>query len=177
MFEGRLGCPNCRDAFPVHRGVADLRPPPRAAVKAAEEFPAPLMEPVAVAALLGLDGAPGLGLVLGDGMVGVIGALAEMSEGMIWVAARRDGWGAEGSGSVSRTVVAEVLPFHDRSLRAAAADAGGSVLAGEFARVLRPGGRLLLSGLGPAADGERFGDPEEFTTLAKERGTLLLQRV
>lgn len=26
---GELGCPNCRDAFPVERGLADLRPPPR----------------------------------------------------------------------------------------------------------------------------------------------------
>lgn len=26
---GELGCPNCRDAFPVECGFADLRPPPR----------------------------------------------------------------------------------------------------------------------------------------------------
>lgn len=31
---GELGCPNCRDAFPVERGFADLRPPPRSPLRA-----------------------------------------------------------------------------------------------------------------------------------------------
>ena len=29
VLEGDLGCPNCREAYPVREGFADLRPPPR----------------------------------------------------------------------------------------------------------------------------------------------------
>ena len=29
VLEGALGCPNCRDRYPVRDGFGDLRPPPR----------------------------------------------------------------------------------------------------------------------------------------------------
>ena len=69
VLEGALGCPNCRDRYPVIDGFGDLRPPPRTAFPEEEPLPAPdsptLME---VAGLLGITA--------GVGHVALLGALA-----------------------------------------------------------------------------------------------------
>jgi uncharacterized protein YbaR (Trm112 family) len=47
VLEGDLGCPNCRERYPVRDGFADLRPPPRS--------------PLSFAAEVGEEGVSGLG--------------------------------------------------------------------------------------------------------------------
>jgi uncharacterized protein YbaR (Trm112 family) len=69
VLEGELGCPNCRDRFPVAGGFADLRPPPRAPFPEREgDQPALSGDPdetFRLAALLGVSQGPGTLLVCG----------------------------------------------------------------------------------------------------------------
>ena len=67
VIEGSLGCPNCRDRFPVERGFGDLRPPPRSTRSDAPDTEPPVSPPaVEVAALLGLTEGAGNVVLIGD---------------------------------------------------------------------------------------------------------------
>ncbi|MBW3533907.1 MAG: hypothetical protein KY453_01605 [Gemmatimonadetes bacterium] len=60
VLEGRMGCPNCRDRFPVSRGFGDLRAPPRSALPPVESLDAPPAEATErLRALLGVAEGPG----------------------------------------------------------------------------------------------------------------------
>ena len=70
VIEGSLGCPNCRDRFPVEGGFGDLRPPPRSTRDDAPELEPPPSPPaLEVAALLGLTDGPGNVALIGDILV------------------------------------------------------------------------------------------------------------
>lgn len=170
IYEGGLGCPNCRDSYPVRRGVGDLRAAPRAvlttpgeahtdsaAERVGEEVSTdgPADHPTAaeIGGLLGILRGPGHLLVLG-----ALGArarsLADLIEGIEVVAAGASApHGVTGSvekSGVSRLIVRSTLPFQSRSLRGVAlieGDDGCDVV--EAARVIAPGGRLAMWGAGP----------------------------
>ena len=145
VIEGSLGCPNCRDRFPVEGGFGDLRPPPRSTRDEAPELQ-PLASPQAmeVAALLGLSDGPGNVALIGD-MAGHATALAELvsSVEFIGIAPGLRGW-EEGEG-VSRMTTGASLPFSSGSLRGVGlfADREPSIAA-ELARVLARGGRIAV---------------------------------
>ncbi len=159
VIEGSLGCPNCRDRFPVEGGFGDLRPPPRA-----QERHAPDIEPLAsppameVAALLGLTEGAGSVALIGD-LAGHATELAGLVPGVefIGIAPGLRGW-KEGEG-VSRMTAGTSLPFSSGSLRGVGlyatdepseagepAVAGGPSMAAELARVVAPTGRIAVWG-------------------------------
>ena len=120
MLEGALGCPNCRDRYPICRGFGDLRPPPRTDLPVEAEIRAP-DSPTR------LELAAALGITDGVGHVALLGTLAGHARALakqldfvevVGVASGLRGW-CEGEG-VSRLAAASPLPFRARSLRGAA---------------------------------------------------------
>jgi hypothetical protein len=165
VIEGSLGCPNCRDRFPVEGGFGDLRPPPRSTP---DEVPdvAPPASPSAleVAALLGLTDGPGNVALIGD-VAGHATALAGLVPGIefIGIAPGLRGW-EEGEG-VSRLNAGASLPFSNGSLRGVGLVAEDSLtaagkpsaasrpsIAAELTRVVARDGRIAVWGAaGPTA--------------------------
>jgi uncharacterized protein YbaR (Trm112 family) len=152
VLEGRLGCPNCRESYPVRGGVADLRLPGAGAPSAAEGAPADPEAAVRLAALMGLAGLQGMALLAGPGArhAAAVAALVPEVEVVALEAAPRTG----GEPRVSRlTASPGSLPFRPGHLRAMAltgAAADQEALHGAL-RVLAPGGRLVLDPAPPAA--------------------------
>lgn len=156
---GEFGCPNCRDAFPVERGFADLRPPPRRPPPSegdslddegpARPAPADLgdYELRIVAAVGGAAVGSGV-LVLSEGV------RADMSKLRQWVpraevvvlvrggveGAAEAGVDARGDSGVSPIEIGSALPFRDGF-------AQGVVLAGQdWARLWREAVRVAAPG-------------------------------
>lgn len=171
VLEGRLGCSNCRERYPIHNGFADLRPGSSGARRSPESDGAPAEAggtsggggapgdeegSVELAALLGLSEPRRLVLLAGEAArfaPGVAGAVEGLE--VIAADAALAEWG-EASG-VSRVGLAGGLPFRSRSLGGVAlgGDAGAEAIA-EAARVLAPLGRLVLRG-GSGGAGEAAG--------------------
>lgn len=160
VLEGRLGCPNCRDHFPVVDGFGDLRAPPRTALDEAagsavgegREGAPTREETVRLAALLGVAEGPGHLALLGDA-VRFAEALADLLDGVEVVALgpglRR--W-LERTG-VSRLVARPGLPFFSGSLRGVALGGEGPMLA-EAVRVTAPTGRVVVLDAAPGTRAE-----------------------
>ncbi len=147
ILDGALGCPNCRDRYPISDGFGDVRPPPRAPFPDEEPLAAPdsptIME---VAGLLGITG--------GAGHVALLGALAGHAEGLagmiqpvevVGVSSALRGH-AETDG-VSRLSAGRRLPFRDQSLRGVALSGEERLLdPTEAARVVSRSGRVVVWG-------------------------------
>lgn len=174
VLEGDLGCPNCREAYPVREGFADLRPPPRT--------PLGSRQVAGEGGLEGLGGGPEvagegggtghaadpaaeevlrlgalLGVTEGPGMLLLKGpaarhgkALAELIgqvEVVVMNPALHEAKEEEG---VSRVLGRGRIPFYSGSFR-------GVVLSGdvgemdveEGCRVVAPLSRLVILGAGP----------------------------
>ena len=145
VLEGRLGCFNCREEYPVERGMADLRPPPRTAGSEGDELPPDDPEAaLRLAALLGVREGPGHLLVMGD-PAGQAERVAAMVESIEVVAVHPGLDAVEEIPGVSRLRVGNVLPLQSYAMR-------GTALAGRFVgshfdealRVTAPGARLVL---------------------------------
>jgi uncharacterized protein YbaR (Trm112 family) len=147
VHEGVLGCPNCRDAFPVTGGFGDLRAPPRGERAPGLVGPpgsADTDEAARLLAQLGVLGGPGTVALVGEparAATGVAEALPEIHVAAIdadlasWPETER----------VSRLVTSPGLPFFDASLRAVAVDARlGPEWIAEAARVVAPRGRAVV---------------------------------
>jgi uncharacterized protein YbaR (Trm112 family) len=158
VIEGRLGCPNCRESYPIRGGVADLRfPPGRSVVEhdsvaatAGHDDDVLAVEEAAVriAALLGLAGGPGLILLLGE-PARLGGAVARLvPEVSIAAAGPAVGRPTDEAG-VSRLLTADRLPFRTRSVRAVAVGGGPASALSEAVRLVAPGGRLVVDGALP----------------------------
>lgn len=146
--EGRLGCPNCRDSFPIEGGFADLRAPPRGAYPEglAGTPSAEVTEDAArLVALLGIVGGPGTVALVGEPArhasavsassddVQVVGVDSDLRD---WPEAPR----------ISRLVAAPGLPFFASALRAVAMDGRlGSAWLSEAVRVVVPRGRIVVT--------------------------------
>ena len=120
VLDGALGCPNCRDQFPIEGGFADLRPPPRDPLATA--LPAEDLDIEAtnrLAALLGVSEGPGTIALVGSVAVHaavLADRLPEIEVVAVDAATRveveRD--------RVSRLVTGVELPFHPWTFRALA---------------------------------------------------------
>lgn len=143
VLTGALGCPRCRERYPVVDGFADLRVDP---VPAAGEVAAASMDreaAIRLAALLGLTEGVPYALLVGPSVVHAP-ALATLVEGVEVVACAESlrGWAEERG--VSRFATGPVLPFRTYSMGGVALTGQGSAeLLEEAARVLSPVGRLL----------------------------------
>ena len=157
VLEGSLGCPNCRDRFPIRAGCGDLRPPPRGDLAGSKRMDQPTSpSPVEIAALLGVTEGPGNLCLLGD-MAGHAQAVADLVPGVEVVAITRGLQNEGDSDGVSRLVVGSPLPFQTRSLRGVALFAAeGPGRAGEITRVVARFGRVVVWG-----DGEGWGEALE----------------
>ena len=182
VIEGSLGCPNCRDRFPVQGGFGDLRPPPRST-----RDDAPNIEPPAspsameVAALLGLTDGPGSVALIGD-LAGHATALAGLVPGVefIGIAPGLRGW--EEEDGVSRLNAGASLPFSDGSVRGVGLLAEGEPrmagepsMAGELARVVAPDGRIAV--WGGVREWEKALRSEGMHVLASEETALVVRRM
>lgn len=145
VLEGRMGCPNCRDRFPVHDGFGDLRAPPRSELTAdAPPDPPDAEATERLRALLGVAEGPGNLALVGDLAIHADG-LAERTPEVEVVAVSPALQGLPERPGVSRVVARPGLPFFSRTFRgvALAADAVDAFLA-EAARVAAPGARVVV---------------------------------
>ena len=181
VIEGSLGCPNCRDRFPVRGGFGDLRPPPRSTGDEAPDLEPPSSpSAMEVAALLGLTDGPGNVALVGD-VAGHATSLAELVPGVefVGIAPGLRGWQeAEG---VSRIDAGASLPFSDGSLRGVGLSAEGKPpmagepsMVGELARVVAPSGRIAV--WGRVRDWERALRSEGLEVLAVEETAVVVKR-
>jgi uncharacterized protein YbaR (Trm112 family) len=173
---GTLGCPNCRDRFPVVDGFGDLRAPPRGPLPSdPEPFPAPdAQEALRLGALLGVNEGPAQVALVGP-VAAHAEPLAEMVaelEVVAITAALREA--PEGPG-VSRMVARPGLPVRSGSLRGVAlAGPGANNLLEEAARAVAPSGRVVLYG---AAEGDRpRAEAAGLQVLIAQEGVLVAER-
>lgn len=172
VLQGRLGCSNCREMYPVEGGVLDLRVAEGAETGAGPDDPDAA---VRVAALLGLAGAGGTVLVAGPGAE-LAPAIAALVPGLETIALTgRPVRGAEAPG-VSRVAGGPALPLRGAMLRGAAltGTAAAEVPIAEALRVLAPGARLLLDPA-PAGAAEALG-AEGAEVLLEQEGVLVARK-
>lgn len=151
VHAGALGCPNCRESFPVEGGFADLRPPPRRPLPPVVEPPEPVEDEEAIlriAALLGVKEGPGH-LVLAGPSARAAQALADMIERVEVVTVAPDLRAWRENAGVSRIAAGPGLPFLSRRIRALLLDGeAGAPYLGDALRVVGPGGRVAVLGPG-----------------------------
>lgn len=180
VLEGRMGCANCREQYPVRGGVLDARTAAGAEDPASPSPGAPSADAEAamrLAALLGLADARGTVLVAGPGaaLAGGVSALVEELE----VAALAPRWedGVERAGVSRIAAGGGRLPFRDRTLRGVAFTGGADdALLAEGLRVLQPGARIVVERAAPgtaerlAALGAQVMLDQEGTVVARAVG-------
>jgi uncharacterized protein YbaR (Trm112 family) len=155
VIEGRLGCPNCREQYRIHAGVADLRSAAESghAERGAsgEGAPPDPDEAMRLGALLGLAEAAGTVLLAGQCSrhAPALASLLEQLEVVAYGAAEPVGGAAT---RVTRMRGGARLPFRDGVLRGVALSAAAAPPA-EALRVVQPGGRVVL--LGASAEDAR----------------------
>jgi len=177
VIDGVLGCPNCRDNYPVQGGFGDLRAPPRtqaAEGRAGEPGEVDQEEAYRLAALMGVAEGPGT-LVLVGAVARHANALADIVAGVEIVAVDGDMSRWPETPHVSRMVSRPGLPFYSETLRAAAVDGAlGAVWVEEAARVTARLGRVVVTD----ATDEAGAVLEEagLTVLASEAGTIVAAR-
>lgn len=157
VLEGVLGCPNCREGYPIRGGFADLRAPPRRPLPPVPERPEPLddeEEVLKIAALLGVREGPG-NLVLVGPSARAATALSEVLDGVEVVTVASDLQGWEEEPGVSRMVAGPGLPFYARRVRGVLLDGdAGDPYLDDAPRVVGPGGRVVV--LHPRRDRDRI---------------------
>jgi uncharacterized protein YbaR (Trm112 family) len=183
VLEGRLGCPNCREQYPIHLGVLDVRTSVHRAAGGASpspDLPAAADDTeaaVRLAALLGLADARGTVLLAGPGaaLADAVSALVEEAE---IVAVTPDLPSGDEHAGVSRIIAGGArFPFRDRTLRGVALTGGADeALLAEALRVLQPGARLVVERAAPgtaerlAAMGAQVMLDQEGTVVARAVG-------
>jgi len=173
VLEGRLGCPNCRAAFPIVGGFADFRgesgdvPPAgsRPGDDRGETGASDAETAVRLTALMGSTAGPGYALVAGPA-VRLAAAIAALVDGNEIIAIDDSLALQPEQAPVSRLGAADRIPLRDRAARGVALTGeAADVLLEEGARVLGPVGRLVLE---PA--------PEDAETRLKSAGLHVVAR-
>jgi len=143
VLEGALGCPNCRERYPIRDGFGDLRPPPRDPLPQPQPLPQPSGEASDDLAAL-------LGIVEGPGNVALVGrlaahadALAERITGAEVVAISASSARVGEHEGVSRLVSGARPPFRPGTFRALAMSGDVGALE-ETVRLVARGGRVVL---------------------------------
>lgn len=150
VLDGELGCPNCRDHFPIRGGFADLRPPPRDPLTATPLAADSGVEATnRLAALLGVLEGPGTVALLGSVAVHAA-ALADRLPEIEVVAVDAATHAEVERDRVSRLVTGVELPFHPWTFRALAM-VGDVVAPEEAVRVVGHGGRVVMERPAPDA--------------------------
>lgn len=153
VFDGDLGCSNCRGTYTVRSGFADLRLPPAPPLPAPASTTGPVEseEPLRLAALMGITEGPGTLLVTGPSARHAPG-IAALVEGVEVVGLDLGLAGIEESDGFSRMAAGPGIPFFQGTFQ-------GIVLSGkvgggeveEAARVLASGRRMVVLECSPEA--------------------------
>lgn len=151
VLEGRLGCPNCRERYPIRQAVVDLRPPPRSdpGVEASRSGGDPEAA-VRIAALLGISD----GISDGVGVAGVLGPavsemefLTELVPSVKWVALH-EGLPQRSleDSPATHVIVGPAIPFMPATFRGIAlhGPTHSHTEGAKLMDLLIPGGRLLV---------------------------------
>lgn len=152
ILEGFLGCPNCREKYPIQDGFGDLRAPPRRPLPPVVDEPVREEDQEAitrVAALLGVREGPGYLVLVGPVARAApgISAMLEKVE-VVTVAPDLRTW--DEREGVSRTVAGPGLPFFSRRIRGVVLDGdAGAPYLQEAIRVVGPGSRVAVLDAGP----------------------------
>ncbi len=177
VLAGFLGCSNCRVLYPVARGVADLRHPPRSRSRLpAGGAPPPASrdasqpDTLRLAALIGVARGPALIAVAGN-LAGHASGLASLLPG-VEVVALAPRFHSSPVPGASHFIASERLPLRDGSL-------AGIALAGSWAewllddalRCMARSARIVLMGASP--EGEKVFHGRDLTVLADEAGVLV----
>jgi len=177
VIEGKLGCANCRDAFPVHRGFGDLRAPPRGELptgRVGKPGAADPEETARITALLGVSEGPGT-LALVGGVARHAAGVAAAVEGVEVVAVDAGLAAWPEAPRVSRMVSRPGLPFFARTLRGVVVDGAlGVTWIREAGRVVARLSRVVVV---DAPDEARSVLEEAgLQVLAEEPGTVVAAR-
>ena len=176
VIQGRLGCANCREEYPIHHAVADLRlggdrphPPPEATTDPERAL--------RLAALLGVTRGGGWILLVGGGseLANSIRALVPEIE-FARVAGTED---AQPQSHDSNLILADRgVPLRGGTVRGVALASGAdAALLAEAARVVAPGGRVVVEGVegsGPEVRGRAAAAGLDI--LLEDAGTLVAAR-
>jgi len=178
VLEGVLGCPNCRDGFPVHDGFGDLRAPPRAGDPPPGRAGAPGIvdeaEAARLVALLGVAEGPGT-LLLAGSPARYVAWLAEAIPGVEVVGLDADLASWPETPRVSRIMARPGIPISDRTLRGVVVDGGlGARWMREAARVVAPLARVVVTEAPEDARATLLG--AGLKILAAEGGTVVAAR-
>jgi uncharacterized protein YbaR (Trm112 family) len=177
VHEGRLGCPNCRDAYEIAAGFADLRAPPRGELPEGLAGRPPLRpdEPSErVVALLGVTGGPGTIALAGEAARHASAAAAAGEDlQIVGIDADLRHWPEQPR--VSRVVAEPGFPFFGAMLRAVAVDGRlGAAWLAEAARVVVPKGRVVV--VRAPEDVESTLRAQGLEVLASDAGTVVAAR-
>ena len=177
VLDGFLGCSNCRVLYPVARGVADLRHPPRSrSHRRARAAPPPTSrsatepDPLRLAALIGVARGPALIAVAGD----VAGHASELASLLhdVEVVALAPRFHSRPPPDATHLLASERLPLRDGSLAGIAlAGSWAELLLKDGLRCLAPPGRIVLMGASP--EGEQVFHGQDLAVLADEAGVLV----
>ena len=177
VLAGFLGCSNCRVLYPVERGIADLRHPPRSRFhRRAGGAPPPTSrdasqpDTLRLAALIGVAPGPALIAVAGN-LAGRACELASLLPGVdvVALAPRFHSGPAPGA---SHFMASERLPLRDGSLAGIAlAGLWAEWLLDEALRCMARSARIVLLGASPK--GEKLFRGQDLTVLADEAGVLV----
>ena len=155
VHDGVLGCPNCRDSFPITTGFADLRAPPRGEISdglaggppdgvALGPSSGDEEEAGRLSALLGIAQGPGTVALLGEAARHA-GAVVRAVEDLQVVAIDSDLVGWTDTPGVSRAVAGPGLPFFSCMLRGVVVDGQlGRGWVEEAIRVVAPMSRVIV---------------------------------
>ncbi len=146
VIQGLLGCPNCREKYPVSGGFGDLRPPPRSLTE--DSMPGPAGDPdsaLRLAALMGVSEGHGHVLIAGP-LAPLAPELRDLVPTIEFVAQDMSMRSVPEAVGVTRIAAGKMLPFVSSCMRAVAlgGEEGISLIA-DGARVLIRGGRLVLN--------------------------------
>jgi uncharacterized protein YbaR (Trm112 family) len=174
VLEGRLGCANCREAYPIRGGGLDLRVPGGERLPEAGDSGADTEAALRLAALLGLSEPRGSVLLVGAGaeLAGEVAALVPGAEVVDLSGAPAEG---EERPGVNRVAAGMPFPFASGSLGGVALTGRPDpVLVDEGARVVAPGGRMVVEGAPEGAAGLLQG--RGLRLLLEQEGTLVAER-
>jgi len=183
VYDGDLGCPNCRDQFPVRDGFADLRPPPRTSDQGGG-WPAPESEgggdassqeeALRMAATMGVTEGPGTLLVIGPA-ARFAGGVSRLIGGVEVVGIHPALEGVEEEEGVSRIRARGILPFMPASFRGVLLSGGvENPLLAEAFRVVSPGGRVVI--FDPRPENVSWVEEAGATILLREAGVLVARQ-
>ena len=143
VLSGWLGCPNCRNDYPISGGMADLRTDPEAQVKAGQPLEDEELA-LKIAALCGLSEGGGL-VLLGERVAHAAAPLSELLPELEVIAFRKESDDSEERHGVSRVVSEAAFPLASHKLRAVAVAPGGDAqLVEAAARCVAAEGRVVL---------------------------------